>query len=260
MVEVRDLTVEAAWKVGNLDDFETRLERAAVAVDELVGDREAALVVYESALLKGGRPQPEVRELVDRFRDRFREDEEDLTIPRVSGIMSVESDEWFFSDDSLRDLTGMLLGQFQHRVAQYSNLSEGDVLRRWADAYDTRLFIRRRIYDTEPVVGVVAGFDLALLQSLRVLAGGNTLVPSTGVARTLSNLGFPGEDDAYETLARAEAVALQLELPAPIVGRMLEDLYAESFTGFPEPPESKREHAGDAGDEGDADQEEKASG
>ncbi|WP_119067582.1 hypothetical protein [Rubrobacter indicoceani] len=237
MVEVEDLTVEAAWKVGNLGDFAERVERAARTVDALVGEREAAAVIYEAALMKSGRRQPEVRELVDRFRERFEDEEEDLTIPRMSGIMGVESDEWFFGDDSLRLLAGMLLGQFQHRVAQYSYLSERDVLRRWADAYDTRLFIRRRIYDTEPVVGVVAGFDLALLQNLRVLCGGNTLVPTAGVARTLSNLGFSGEDDAYETLARAEGLALHLELPAPMVGAMLEDLYGEDFTDFSEPPE-----------------------
>lgn len=253
MVEVRDLTVEAAWKLRNLPDFDERLERAAKSVDELAGEREAAFVIYESALMKSGRPQPEVRALVERFRERFYDVEEEFTIPRVSGLMNVESDEWFFGDDELRHLTGMLLGQFQHRVAQYNYLTEPEVLRRWADAYDTRLFIRRHIYDTEPVVGVVAGFDLALLQNLRVLASGNTLVPTAGVARTLTNLGFSGEDDAYETLARAEGVALQLELPAPIVGAMLEDLYREDFDAFPEAPrpESREEDGEQEREEGE---------
>ena len=104
--------------------------------------------------------------------------------------MNVEDDSWFFGDEHLRVLTGRLLGQFQHRVAQYNYIDEREVLRRWADGYDTRLFIRRRIYETEPVVGVVERFDLRQVQYLRLIAGGNTLVPSEDAARALEALGY----------------------------------------------------------------------
>jgi hypothetical protein len=237
MVEVADRAVEAAWKIRNLEDYDARLERAARRVDELAREHEtAALVVYEAALMKSGRPQEEVREMVRNFRDAFEDEEEPLTIPRVSGIMNVEGDSRFFGDESLRVLTGQLLGQFQHRVAQYNYIDEREVLRRWADGYDTRLFIRRRIYETEPVVGVVGGFDLPLLQYLRVIAGGDTLVPSEGAALALEALGYEEGADAYEVLARAENLALHLELPAPVVGEMLEDLAREGYSDFPEPP------------------------
>jgi hypothetical protein len=237
MVEVTDRAVEAAWKIRNLEDYDTRLERAARRVDELLREHEtAALVIYEAALMKSGRPQEEVREMVRSFRETFEDEEDPLTIPRTSGIMSVEGDAWFFGDDALRVLTGLLLGQFQHRVAQYNYIDEREVLRRWADGYDTRLFIRRRIYETDPVVGVVGGFDLPLLQYLRVAAGGNTLVPSEGVSQALEALGYEGGADDYEVLARAEHLALHLELPAPLVGEMLEDFASGGFTDFPEPP------------------------
>jgi hypothetical protein len=237
MVELADKTAEAAWKIRNLEDFDARLERAARRVDELTGRPEAALVIYEAALMKSGRPREEVTELVDRFRETFEDEEEPLTIPRVSALMKVEGDEWFFGDRELRVLTGQLLGQFQHRVAQYNYLDERAVLRRWADSYDTRLFIRRRILDTEPVVGVTGAFDLELMQYLRVIAGGDTLVPTEAVAKGLELLGFEHTSDGYETLARAERVALHLELPAPVVGEMLEEFAREGFTGFPAPPE-----------------------
>src|SRR5918994_2299448 len=153
----------AAWKVKNLDDYDARLERAARRVDELARAHEtAALVIYEAALMKSGRPREEVRAKVREFEETFEDEEEELTIPRASGIMNVEGDEWFFGDERLRVLTGRLLGQFQHRVAQYNYVNEPEVLRRWADSYDTRLFIRRRIHETEPVVGVVGGLDLTL--------------------------------------------------------------------------------------------------
>ncbi len=237
MVEVADRAVEAAWKIKNLEDYERRLERAALRVDELLREHEtAALVIYEAALMKSGRPRQEVREMVRSFRETFEDEEEPLTIPRASGIMNVEGDAWFFGDENLRVLTGRLLGQFQHRVAQYNYIDEREVLRRWADGYDTRLFIRRRIFETEPVVGVVGGFDLPLLQYLRVAAGGNTLVPSENVSLALEALGYDGGADDYEVLARAEHLALYLELPAPLVGEMLEDFASEGFTDFPTPP------------------------
>jgi hypothetical protein len=237
MVEVADRAVEAAWKISNLEDYERRLEHAASKVDELLREHEtAALVIYEAALMKSGRPREEVREMVRSFRETFENEEDPLTIPRTSGIMNVEGDAWFFGDDSLRVLTGRLLGQVQHRVAQYNYIDEREVLRRWADGYDTRLFIRRRIFETEPVVGVVGGFDLPLLQYLRVAAGGNTLVPSEGVSRALETLGYGGGADDYEVLARAEHLALYLELPAPLVGELLEDFAREGFADFPEPP------------------------
>jgi hypothetical protein len=237
MVEVADRAVEAAWKIRDLEDYDRRLERAARRVDELLREHEtAALVIYEAALMKSGRSREEVREMVRSFREAFEDEEDPLTIPRASGIMNVEGDTWFFGDESLRVLTGRLLGQFQHRVAQYNYIDEREVLRRWADGYDTRLFIRRRIYETEPVVGVIGGFDLPLLQYLRVAAGGNTLVPSEGVSRALEALGYEGGADDYEVLARAEHLALYLELPAPLVGEMLEDFVREGFTDFPEPP------------------------
>jgi hypothetical protein len=254
MVEVADRAVEAAWKMRNLEDYERRLERAARRVDELAREREtAALVIYEAALMKSGRPQEEVRQMVRRFREAFEDEEEPLTIPRASGIMNVEADSWFFGDEALRLLTGRLLGQFQHRVAQYNYIGDREVLRRWADGYDTRLFIRRRIYETEPVVGVVGGFDLPFVQYLRVIAGGNTLVPSETVARALEALGYEGGADEYEVLARAENLALHLELPAPVVGEMLDELAREGYTDFRDPareveePEEPSEENGEEG-------------
>jgi hypothetical protein len=237
MVEVADRAAEAAWKIRNLVDYDRRLERAAWRLDELANELDtAALVIYEAALMKSGRPQEEVREMVRHFRETFEDEEEPLTISRTSGILNVEGDSWFFGDETLRALTGQLLGQFQHRVAQYNYIGEQEVLKRWADGYDTRLFIRRRIYDTEPIVGVVGSFDLPLLQYLRVIAGGDTLVPSENVARALEALGYEEGADDYEILARAETLALHLELPAPIVGEMLADLGREGYTDFPEPP------------------------
>jgi hypothetical protein len=240
MVELADKVSEAAWKIKNLKDYDRRLERAARKFDEISRERpEPALVVYASALMKSGRSEDEIRGMVREFHDTFEDEEEPLTITRASAIMSVEGDGWFFGDASLRVLTGRLLGQFQHRVAQYNYVDESEVLRRWADGYDTRLFVRRRIHETEPVVGVVGGLDLTLLQYLRVAAGGNTLVPTENVSRALGALGYQG--DAYETLAHAEGLALYLELPAPIVGEMLEDLGREGFEDFPELPSETAE-------------------
>lgn len=237
MVELADRTAEAAWKIRNLEDYDRRLERAARRIDELGKEREtAALVIYEAVLSGSDQPPDEVHETVRNFRETFEDEEEALTIPRVSGIMNVEGDEWFFGDDRLRVMAGRLLGQFQHRVAQYNYISEREVLKRWADSYDTRLFIRRRIYETEPVVGVVEGFDLPLLQYLRVAAGGDTLIPSEDVARALVAVGYDEPADDYEVLARAESLALHLDLPAPIVGEMLEEISREGLTDFPEPP------------------------
>src|SRR5918911_3826579 len=240
MVEVADRAVEAAWRIRNLEDYEQRLERAARTVDEMAREhRTAALVIYEAALMKSGRPADEVRRLVREFEETFEDEEEALTIPRTSGIMSVEGDEWFFGDRELRTLTGQLLGQFQHRVAQYNYIDEREVMRRWADSYDTRLFIRRRVYETEPIVGVIAGFVLPLIQYLRVAAGGDTVVPSEEIARVLGALGVLDEeaaDDDYAVLAAAENLALHLELPAPVVGEILYDLAVEERLRFPEPP------------------------
>ena len=242
MVEVAERAVEAAWKIKNLEDFDRRLLRAARRVDDTAREHAtAALVIYEAALMKSGRPLEEVRALISSFRESFEDEEEPFTIPRVSGIMNVHGDEWFFGDASLRRMTGQLLGQFQHRVAQYNYIDEGEVLKRWANSYDTRLFIRRGIYETEPVAGVVEGFDLPLLQYLRVAAGGDTLVPSEAVAKALAPLDFPAPGDEYETLAGAENLALHLDLPAPITGAVLEDLAREDFTDYPEPPNEKAE-------------------
>ena len=227
----------AAWKLQNLEDYEARLDRAVRRVDELARAHDkAALVIYEAALMKSGLPPEQVRRLVRGFEETFEDEEEELSIPRVSGIMIVEGDEWFFGDETLRTMTGRLLGQFQHRVAQYNYVSEREVLRRWADGYDTRLFIRRRIYETEPVVGVVTGFDLPLVQYLRVAAGGDTVVPSREVSRVLVSLGVLDEGaDDYAVLAAAENLALRLELPAPIVGEILYDLGLEDPLEFLHP-------------------------
>jgi hypothetical protein len=244
MVELADKVSEAAWKIKNLKDYDGRLERAARKFDEISRERtEPALVVYASALMKSGRSEDEIRGMVREFHDTFEDEEEPLTITRASAIMSVEGDSWFFGDENLRVLTGRLLGQFQHRVAQYNYVDESEVLRRWADGYDTRLFVRRRIHETEPVVGVVGGLDLTLFQYLRVAAGGNTLVPTENVSKALGALGYEG--DEYETLAHAEGLALYLDLPAPIVGEMLEDLGQEGFTDFPEPPSEPEENDGE---------------
>ena len=235
MVELAAERSAAAWKIKNLKDYDGRLERAARRIDEISRERpRPALMIYASALKKSGRSENEIRSMVREFRETFEDEEEPLTITRASAIMSVEGDGWFFGEENLRVLTGRLLGQFQHRVAQYNYVDEREVLRRWADGYDTRLFVRRRIHETEPVVGVVGGLDLTLLQYLRVAAGGNTLVPTENVSRALGALGYEG--DAYQTLAYAESLALYLELPAPIVGEMLEDLGREGFEDFPEPP------------------------
>jgi hypothetical protein len=244
MVELADKVSEAAWKIKNLEDYDGRLERVARRFDEISRERpQPALVVYASALKKSGRSEDEIRGMVREFHDTFEDEEEPLTITRASAIMSVEGDGWFFGDENLRVLTGRLLGQFQHRVAQYNYVDESEVLRRWADGYDTRLFVRRHIYETEPVVGVVGGLDLALFQYLRVAAGGNTLVPTENVSKALGALGYEG--DEYETLAHAEGLALYLDLPAPIVGEMLEDLGREGFTDFPEPPSEPEENDGE---------------
>src|SRR5215210_3686512 len=240
MVELAELRSEAAWKIRNLADYDGRLGRAAHRVDEASKERpEAALAIYETALMKSGRGEDEIRDLIREFRATFEDEEEPLDIPRVSGIMNVEGDGWFFGAENLRVLTGRLLGQFQHRVAQYNYVDEREVLRRWADGYDTRLFVRRRIHETEPVVGVVGELDLTLFQYLRVAAGGNTLVPTENVRRALGALGYEG--DTYEILAHAEGLALHLDLPAPIVGEMLEDLGREGFADFPEPPRETAE-------------------
>jgi hypothetical protein len=249
MVEVADRAAEAAWKIKNLGDFDRRLERAARRVDERSGEGGlAAMVVYEAALMKSGRPREEVREMVRSFREAFDDEEEPLTIAHASGIMRVEGNDWFFGDRDLRILTGKLLGQFQHRVAQYNYVDEGEVLRRWADGYDTRLFVRRRIFETEPVIGVVGGLDLPLLQHLRVAAGGNTLIPTAEVARALETLGYASADD-YETLAGAEELALHLDLPAPVVGEMLEQLGREGFEDYPEPPREETTRQEEPADE-----------
>jgi hypothetical protein len=235
MVELAEERSAAAWKIMNLKDYDARLERAARRFDEISRERpEPALAIYASALKKSGRSEDEIRAMVREFHETFEDEEEPLTITRASAVMSVEGDGWFFGDEDLRVLTGRLLGQFQHRVAQYNYVDESEVLRRWADGYDTRLFVRRRIHETEPVVGVVGGLDLKLFQYLRVAAGGNTLVPTEHVSRALGALGYEG--DEYEALAHAEGLALYLDLPAPIVGEMLEDLGREEFTDFPEPP------------------------
>src|ERR687890_548989 len=227
----------AAWKVKNLDDYDARLERAARRVGDPTRMHEtAALVIYEAALTKSGRPLEEVRRLVREFEATFEDPEEDLTIPRASGIMNVEGDEWFFGDEGLRTLTGQLLGQFQHRVAQYNYVDEPEVLRRWADSYDTRLFIRRRIHEPEPIAGVISGVDLPLMQYLRVAAGGDTLVPFPEISSVLVALGILDEGaDDYAVLAAAENLALRLELPAPIVGEILYDFAVEARLDFPEP-------------------------
>ena len=244
----------AAWKIKNLPDYEARLERAARRFDELGRGRgTAALVIYETALMASGRPVEEVREKVRSFEETFEDDEEELTIPRASGIMNVEGDSWFFGDEEIRLMTGQLLGQFQHRVTQYNYVDDSEVLRRWADSYDTRLFIRRRIHETEPIAGVVPGFELPLIQYLRVAAGGDTVVPTPGIARVLDALGALGEGEAaddYAVLGAAEGLALRLELPAPIAGEILNDLAQEGNFEFPEPPpEAAQEPEGGAKDE-----------
>ena len=239
MFELADRTVtDAAWKVRNLEDYDRRLERAARRVDELAQAHEtAALVIYEAVLMKSNRSAEEVRETVRRFGETWQDEEEPLTIPRVSGIMNVESDDWFFGDQTLRVMTGQLLGQFQHRVAQYNYIDEREVLKRWANGYDTRLFIRRRIYETEPIAGVVPGVDLRLIQYLRVAAGGDTVVPGEELSRALAALGILDEGvDDYAVLAAAENLALRLELPAPIVGEILHVLGIEDRFNFPKPP------------------------
>lgn len=237
---VADRAAGAAWKIESLEDYGERLERAAERVENLIEEHEtAAMVIYEAALMRSGRSREEIRGLVHSFRESFEEEgEESLTIPRVSGVMNSQGEEWFFGDDDLRRLAGRLLGQFQHRVAQYNYVDEREVLRRWAESHDTRLFIRRRIHDTEPVVGVVSGFELHLMQHLRVLAGGNTVVPSDAVRDALGSLDLLGESaDDYDVIGQAELLALYLELPAPVIGEMLEDISHEGVKEFPEPPQ-----------------------
>lgn len=235
MVELADRAVEAAWKIKNLNDFDLRLERAAGRLDEGTGGL-AAMIVYETALMKSGRPPEEVLGMVRSFRETFEDEDEPLTMAHTSGIMNVEGNDWFFGDNALRVLTGKLLGQFQHRVAQYNFVDESEVLRRWADGYDTRLFVRRGILETEPIIGVIGGLEFLLFQHLRVAAGGDTLVPNADVARALEPLGYGSGADPHETLAAAEDLALRLDLPAPVVGEMLGELGREGFEDYPEPP------------------------
>ena len=246
----------AAWKIKNLPDYEARLERAARRIDALWRGP-AALKIYETALMASGRPVEEVREKVRVFEETFEDDEEELTIPKASGILNVEDDSWFFGDERIRAMTGQLLGQFQHRVTQYNYVDENEVLRRWANGYDTRLFIRRRIHETEPIAGVVPGFELPLIQYLRVAAGGDTLVPTPGMARVLASLSALGEgedSDDYAVLGAAEGLALRLELPAPIAGEILNDLAREENLEFPEPPaEVAEEPEGGVADEATGD-------
>jgi hypothetical protein len=105
------------------------------------------------------------------------------------------------------------------------------------------------------VVGVLEAFDLRLIQYLRLISGANTLVPSEDVARSLEALGYDEATDDHAVLARAEELALHLELPAPVVGEMLEDLAREGRTDFPEPPREAaepEEPAEEAGDEASA--------
>lgn len=244
MVEVAQRAGEAAWKIRHLEDFDRRLERAARRVEELgAARRTPALTIYEVVLLSSGRSREEVTDLVRRFRETFEDEEEPLTIPRASGLMNVGSDSWFFDDPDLKTMTGRLLGQFQHRVAQYNYVAEDEVLRRWADGYDTRLFVRRRILETEPVAGVVPGVDLRVMQSLRVAAGGDTMVPSAEARAGLEALGYGPDADDYEVLGRAETLALHLELPVPVVGAMLEDLARDGVTEFAEPPRAEEADA-----------------
>jgi hypothetical protein len=245
----------AAWRVGNLPDFGRRLERAARRMDEATRERgAAAFVIYESALTRSGRPLGEVFDKVRLFAETFEDEEEPMTIPRASSILNTEGDSWFFDSPALRTLTGQLLGQFQHRVAQYNYIDEREVLKRWANSYDTKLFIRRRIHDTEPVVGVVEGVDLPLLQYLRVAAGGDTVVPTTGLARALVALDLLKRGDSrdeYAVLAAAEGLALRMDLPAPILGEILEELAYKDRLDFPTPPEPEPV-VGDEGTDEDA--------
>src|ERR671933_3064281 len=93
----------AAWKLQNLEDYEARLDRAVRRVDELARAHDkAALVIYEAALMKSGREPEEVRRLVRAFEETFEDEEEELSIPRVSGIMNVEGDKLFFGDETFR--------------------------------------------------------------------------------------------------------------------------------------------------------------
>src|SRR5215216_7687709 len=158
MVDLADKVSESAWKIKNLKDYHGRLERAVRKFDEISRERpEPALVVYASALKKSGRSEDEIRGMVREFYETFEDEEEPLTITRASAIMSVEGDGWFFGDASLRVLTGRLLGQFQHRVAQYNYVDESEVLKRWADGYDTRLFVEAANHGTGPFGGRVGG-------------------------------------------------------------------------------------------------------
>jgi hypothetical protein len=252
MVEVAEKAGEAAWKIRQLDDFERRLEEAALRVAEDGEERQtASLAIYEVVLASSGRPRDEVVGMVRRFRETFEDEEEPLTIPRTSGIMNVGADSWFFDDADLRLMTGRLLGQFQHRVAQYNYIADSEVLKRWADGYDTRLFVRRRIPGTEPVAGVVPGVDLMTLQRLRVAAGGNTMLPSEEVRTALEALGYETGADEYEVLARAETLALHLDLPAPIAAALLEGLARDGITDFAEPP-APASGTGEVSEEGEA--------
>jgi hypothetical protein len=254
MVEVVEKAGEAAWKIQNLDDFERRLERAALQVGEEGEERQtAALIIYDVVLSSSGRPRDEVTAMVRRFRETFADEEEPLTIPRTSGLMNVGPDSWFFGDADLRVMTGRLLGQFQHRVAQYNYVDESEVLKRWANGYDTRLFVRRRIPGTEPIAGVVPGVDLMTLQRLRVAAGGNSMVPTEAARTALEALGYEPGADEYEVLERAETLALHLDLPAPIAAALLEGLARDGITDFPEPPAPTTEPTEEAGaEEGEA--------
>ncbi|MBX6762714.1 MAG: hypothetical protein K6T51_12215 [Rubrobacteraceae bacterium] len=242
MVETAGKTEQVAWQMMHLEDYEQRLERAARRLEELFRDRDlAALVIYEAVLARSGRPGEEIRDLVRRFRRTFEEEDEPLSIPKVSSILNSEGDEWFFGSGELRRMAGRLLGQFQHRVAQYNYLDEREVLRRWADSADTKLFVRRRIPETEPVAGVVPGVDLNTLQYLRVAAGGNTVLPTSRLASALGSLGVGSPHDDYEVIGLAEELAFGMELPAPLVAQILEEIAEEGAPELPEYPAGQEE-------------------
>ena len=139
-------------------------------------------MIYASALQKSGRSEDEIRGMVREFHETFEDEEEPLTIT-ASAIMSVEGDGWFFGDENFRVLTGRLLGQFQHRVAQYNYVDESEVLRRWADSYDAPLREAAHPRD-RPVVGNGEAWILRSSNTC-ALSSGNTLVlPRTSPERS----------------------------------------------------------------------------
>ena len=125
---------------------------------------------------------------------------------------------------------GQVARTVQHRVAQYNYVDERRGLEALGRRFTTRVSSSAAHPRDRAVSALVGGLDLTLFQYLRVAAWGNTSCQP----RTSRRRSVPWDTgDAYATLATRRNLALHLELPAPIAGKMLEDLGREGYSEFP---------------------------